>query len=71
MQVGSVVEQLAGGRRLRHTSLYGGRSPRPEQRALHSAHIVIGTPGRTLDHLRQGNLSLDRLSLRLTNGKST
>ena len=39
--------------------LYGGRSLRPEQAALRrGAHIVIGTPGRTLDHLRQGSLNL-------------
>jgi ATP-dependent RNA helicase DeaD len=63
IQVGSVLGPLANDRRLRHTLLYGGRSLGPEQRALHSAHIVIGTPGRTLDHLRQGNLSLDRLSV--------
>jgi ATP-dependent RNA helicase DeaD len=63
IQVGSVLAPLAGTRRLRHTLLYGGRSLVPEQRALHSAQIVIGTPGRTLDHLRQGNLSLDRLGI--------
>ena len=63
IQVGSVLAPLAGTRRVRHTLLYGGRSLGPEQRALQSAQIVIGTPGRTLDHLRQGNLSLDRLSL--------
>jgi superfamily II DNA/RNA helicase len=43
--------------------LHGGRSLRPEQRALHTAQIVVGTPGRTLDHLRQGNLDVDRLSM--------
>jgi ATP-dependent RNA helicase DeaD len=43
--------------------LHGGRSLGPEQRALRTAQIVVGTPGRTLDHLRQGNLSLDRLSM--------
>jgi ATP-dependent RNA helicase DeaD len=63
IQVASVVAPLAGRRRLRHTLLYGGRSLAPEQRALQSAQVVIGTPGRTLDHLRQGTLSLDRLSL--------
>jgi ATP-dependent RNA helicase DeaD len=63
IQVGSVLAPLAGARRLRHTLLYGGRSLGPEQRALHSAQIVIGTPGRTLDHLRQGNLALHNLSL--------
>jgi ATP-dependent RNA helicase DeaD len=63
IQVGAVLAPIAGARRLRHTLLYGGRSLVPERRALRSAQIVIGTPGRTLDHLRQGNLSLDRLSL--------
>ena len=63
IQVGSVLGPLASSRHLRHTLLYGGRSLGPEQRALRSAQIVIGTPGRTLDHLRQGDLSLDRLSL--------
>jgi ATP-dependent RNA helicase DeaD len=63
IQVGSVLAPFAAARRLRHTVLYGGRSLGPEQRALNTAQIVIGTPGRTLDHLRQGNLSLDRLCL--------
>ncbi|HEY1294155.1 MAG TPA: DEAD/DEAH box helicase [Chloroflexota bacterium] len=63
IQVGAVLGPLAAVRRLRHTLLYGGRSLGPEQRALRTAQIVVGTPGRTLDHLRQGNLSLDRLSM--------
>jgi superfamily II DNA/RNA helicase len=63
IQVGGVIGQLAGLRRLRHTLLYGGRSLVPEVRALPAAHIVIGTPGRTLDHLRQGNLSLKQLRI--------
>jgi ATP-dependent RNA helicase DeaD len=63
IQVGAVLSQLANSRRLRHTLLYGGRSLGPEQHALKSAQIVVGTPGRTLDHLRQGNLSLGSLSM--------
>jgi ATP-dependent RNA helicase DeaD len=63
IQVGSVIAPLAATRRLRHTLLYGGRSLAPEQRALHTAQIVVGTPGRTLDHLRQSNLALTHLSL--------
>jgi ATP-dependent RNA helicase DeaD len=63
IQVGAVLAPLAATRPLRHTLLYGGRSLGPEQRALHTAQIVVGTPGRTLDHLRHGNLSLDRLSM--------
>jgi ATP-dependent RNA helicase DeaD len=61
IQVGSVLGQLANARRLRHTLLYGGRSLGPEQRALRGAQIVVGTPGRTLDHLRQRNLALTNL----------
>jgi ATP-dependent RNA helicase DeaD len=62
IQVGSVLAPFASARRLRHTLLYGGRSLLPEQRALSNAQIVVGTPGRTLDHLRQGKLVLDRVS---------
>ena len=63
IQVASVTETLAAAQRLRVTSLYGGRSLRPELAALRNgAQIVIGTPGRTLDHLRQGNLDLRSVS---------
>jgi ATP-dependent RNA helicase DeaD len=62
IQVASVLAPFASALRLRHTLLHGGRSLGPEQRALANAQIVIGTPGRTLDHLRQGSLSLNRLS---------
>ncbi len=59
IQVGDVVGSLALARRLRLTLLYGGRSLLPERQALlHGAQIMVATPGRTLDHLRQGNLSL-------------
>jgi ATP-dependent RNA helicase DeaD len=61
-QVGEVIGQLAFARGLRLTVLHGGRSLLPERQALFSgAQIVIATPGRTLDHLRQGNLSLQNL----------
>ena len=59
IQVEKVVRELATPRRITVTLLYGGRSLRPEEEKLRrGAHLVVGTPGRTLDHLRQGNLSL-------------
>ena len=59
IQVAEVTKALASRRRLRVTLLYGGRSQKPEYDALRNGvHIVVGTPGRTLDHLRQGNLDL-------------
>ena len=59
IQVAGVIEALASSQRLRVTLLYGGRSLRPEYEALkNGAQIIVGTPGRTLDHLRQGSLDL-------------
>ena len=59
IQVAGVVDALASPQKLRVTLLYGGRSLRPEYTALRNgSHIIIGTPGRTLDHLRQGTLDL-------------
>ena len=59
IQVSGVMKALASSQRLRVALLYGGRSLRPEYSALRNgAQIIIGTPGRTLDHLRQGTLDL-------------
>ena len=59
MQVAGVVEALVSPRKIRVALLYGGRALRPEYAALRNgAQVVIGTPGRTLDHLRQRTLDL-------------
>ena len=59
IQVSSVIDVLAQSTGLCVQSLYGGRAIRPEQAALRRGpQVVVGTPGRTLDHLRQGNLDL-------------
>lgn len=44
-------------------ALYGGTTMRPQMSSLeHGAHIVVGTPGRIMDHLQRGSLNLDALS---------
>ena len=59
IQVAGVVEALASSQQLRVALLYGGRSLKPEYAALkNGVHVIIGTPGRTLDHLRQRTLNL-------------
>ncbi len=64
IQVASVVRPLAETRRLRTILLYGGRALEPERRALVSRpQIIIGTPGRVQDHLRQRTLSLRNLRI--------
>lgn len=59
-QVGSVFEDLSRGSGLRVTLLYGGVAYGPQEKALHTGtHVVVGTPGRILDHLRRRTLRLD------------
>ncbi|MFO1017195.1 MAG: DEAD/DEAH box helicase [Hyphomonadaceae bacterium] len=62
MQVRAELEWLyapAGGR---IASCVGGMDARDERRALErGAHIVVGTPGRLVDHIRRGSLQLDQL----------
>ncbi|MGA9340832.1 MAG: DEAD/DEAH box helicase [Rhodanobacteraceae bacterium] len=42
--------------------IYGGQSYGPQLGGLkRGAHVVVGTPGRVIDHLRRGSLDLSRL----------
>jgi ATP-dependent RNA helicase DeaD len=46
--------------RLRVLPVYGGQSMEQQVRRLRAGtHVVVGTPGRIMDHLRRGTLSLD------------
>lgn len=43
-------------------AIYGGQEYRVQLRALkRGAHVVVGTPGRVMDHMRRGTLSMDHL----------
>ena len=45
-------------------TLCGGSQMRPQMSSLeHGAHIVVGTPGRIMDHLERGSLNLEALAL--------
>ncbi|MCB2069961.1 MAG: ATP-dependent RNA helicase DbpA, partial [Ottowia sp.] len=44
-------------------TLCGGTTMRPQRDSLaHGAHVVVGTPGRIMDHLERGSLNLDGLN---------
>jgi ATP-independent RNA helicase DbpA len=44
-------------------SLVGGSTMRPQMASLeHGAHVVVGTPGRILDHLQRETLKLEALN---------
>ena len=43
--------------------IYGGQDYRGQIRALQrGVHVVVGTPGRVMDHMRRGTLKLDNLT---------
>jgi ATP-dependent RNA helicase DbpA len=48
---------------LKVLTLCGGATLRPQLASLeHGAHVVVGTPGRIMDHLARGSLRLDALN---------
>jgi len=60
VQVAKGIHDFAKNSGLRVVPVYGGQPIDRQFRALKSgAHIVIGTPGRVLDHLRRGSLHLE------------
>ncbi|MGM5483065.1 MAG: DEAD/DEAH box helicase [Nanobdellota archaeon] len=44
------------------TAIYGGVSLEPQYKNLKSADIVVGTPGRILDHLERRTINLSKVS---------
>ncbi|KVT47757.1 ATP-dependent RNA helicase DbpA [Burkholderia multivorans] len=63
-QVAQEVRRLARAEEnVKVLTLCGGTPMRPQAQSLeHGAHIVVGTPGRIMDHLDRGNLQLDALN---------
>jgi len=63
-QVSRDAELLAGQGRIRTAAVYGGTAYGPQISALKAgAQLVVGTPGRILDHLTRGTFSLDELEM--------
>src|SRR5262245_55004989 len=65
VQVSEEVHKLAHFKRGLHAlPIYGGQSYDRQLFGLRQgAHIVIGTPGRVMDHMRRGTLRLDALKM--------
>ena len=64
VQVHQSVERYGAGTDLRAALVYGGVSIAAQVEALQSGvELVIATPGRLLDHLRQGVIRLDALEV--------
>lgn len=64
LQVSREAELLTGESGLRTVVVYGGVKYEPQLEAIRAgAQLVVGTPGRILDHLLKGALKLDKLSI--------
>jgi ATP-independent RNA helicase DbpA len=63
-QVTTEIRRLARAEdNIKVVTLVGGVPLRGQTASLeHGAHVVVGTPGRVMDHLERGHLSLDTLA---------
>jgi ATP-dependent RNA helicase DeaD len=62
LQVSKEAEKLAPSRRFRTVAVYGGaRMGQQLQGLARGCDLVVGTPGRMLDHLRRGTMNLDNV----------
>ncbi|MFN3257150.1 MAG: DEAD/DEAH box helicase [Ilumatobacter sp.] len=63
-QVAEAMKQYGAQRGVRIAALFGGASIGPQFSLLNAGvDIVIGTPGRVLDHLKRGSLDLGRCGM--------
>ncbi len=64
MQINNEMSMMAKYMGLETVPVYGGTAYGPQLDAFgRGAQIVVGTPGRLLDHLKSGNLKLDKLKV--------
>ena len=62
VQAAEELLSFNAGRRLSITAIYGGAAMGEQLRRLsRGVDIVVGTPGRVLDHIRRGTLKLDKV----------
>ncbi len=63
LQVCREIEKIAINTKIKATTIYGGESYEKQFRALaKKPQIIIGTPGRIIDHLNRGSLNFNTVS---------
>lgn len=62
IQVADELDSLKGKKRIRVLPVYGGQAIHMQFKALkRGVDVVVGTPGRIMDHLERGTLVIDNL----------
>ncbi len=63
IQVAAEVTRIGRYRDVKTLPVYGGQAIERQLRALrHGVHVIIGTPGRMMDHLNRGTIRLDEVA---------
>ena len=62
-QVSKALKRFSRYKHLEITSVYGGVSINPQIEKLRTADVVVGTPGRILDHLERNTINLSRIKI--------
>jgi ATP-dependent RNA helicase DeaD len=61
IQVSSVFKDFGRSLGIKTTSIYGGVSIEPQIRNIPTSHIVVGTPGRLLDHINRKTIDFKNI----------
>jgi ATP-dependent RNA helicase DeaD len=63
IQVSEELYKIGSGKRVRVLSIYGGQDISRQIRSLKKyPHIIVGTPGRVLDHINRKTMRLDTVN---------
>ncbi|MBA4542246.1 MULTISPECIES: DEAD/DEAH box helicase [Thermoactinomyces] len=64
IQVSEELRRIGRPKRVKTLPIYGGQSIGRQIKALQQGvHVVIGTPGRLLDHLRRGTINTEQVEM--------
>jgi len=63
MQIAKNLREYSSLKELYVQTIYGGAPMEPQTRGLRNAEIVVGTPGRILDHMRRGTMNLSNVKV--------
>jgi len=63
LQIARELVKFSKRKQLHVQTIYGGVGMQPQIRGLKTAEIVVGTPGRVMDHMRRGTLRTDKMRM--------
>jgi ATP-dependent RNA helicase DeaD len=62
-QISAEMEKFSKHKRVEVATIYGGVSIEPQIFKLRHADVVVGTPGRMIDHMQRGSINLNNVKV--------